>query len=119
MKHRIPLFALALLAVLGLAVVQVAAQSQHNAQPKNGKEMTVTGCLVQGAEANQYQLTATNGKTYNLMPEGNINLADHVGHKVKITGMREATQTGTETGAMPAREELRVTNLQHISKTCP
>ncbi len=121
MRQRTLLFVLALWAVLGLAVVQAqAAQYQQSNQTGTAKEMSLTGCLAKGAEANQYQLTTANGKIYNLAPEANINLADHVGHKVKITGMRENAQTGgTQAGTAPAQEQFRVTNIKHISKTCP
>lgn len=80
---------------------------------------TVTGCLEKGDGANEYKLTA-NGKTYKLMPSGNINLADHVGHKVSVTGTKSSESTGatakTSTGNM--NQELTVTNVKHISDKC-
>ncbi len=133
MKHRISLFAFALVAVLAFAVVQVQA-APHGKNAKSGKQVSMTGCL-NSSGSNQYQLADSNGKTWDLQPQGDVNLADHVGHKVRVTGTeyqeegmqggQAGNQPGNEAGNQPsggagmAREGIRVDKIQHISNTCP
>ena len=81
------------------------------------KSHTITGCLQKGDTASDYKLTA-NGKTYKLMPSGNINMAEHVGHKVSVTGTKASTTAKTSTSTSNMEEELTVTNLKHVSDTC-
>lgn len=84
----------------------------------------VTGCLQKGQGANEYHLIAENAKWH--LKSDNVRLADHVGHKVKVTGVvsnqpyhgmkedlkAEVSKNPTETGG------LTVTNLEMVSDSC-
>jgi hypothetical protein len=101
-----------MLAIL-FALSAYAAPQKHE-----GKSTTVTGCLAKGDTASDYKLTA-DGKTYKLMAGSNINLADHVGHKVSVTGTMPSDAAKTASGAAGETQELTVTNVKHVSNTCP
>src|SRR5215831_16404865 len=79
-KHFISLIVVSLLAV---CVFLVAAGAQKNGD-KNGN-VTVTGCLQKGDEADEFSLTGADGKLYDLK-SSSVKLADHVGHKVTVSG---------------------------------
>ena len=107
----------ATLAILSLPLTQVWAQEQAS----EAKTTTVTGCLMKGDQANQYKITE-NGVTYDLYPSGSLNLADHVGHKVTVTGKAASAQPGSskkDSASRTTEERLEVTNLKHMSNTCP
>jgi uncharacterized protein DUF5818 len=53
------------------------------------KARTLTGCLQKGDSANEYELTAKDGSTWELRSDG-VDLAPHVGQTVTITGERLA-----------------------------
>jgi hypothetical protein len=102
-----------------------AASSSSPEEKDMGKSMTVTGCLVEApGAAGEYELTNVTGKTatsekstagsYKLVAGGNVNLKEHVGHKVEITGTSEKASTSGAAG----EEKLKVTNLKHISPSC-
>jgi hypothetical protein len=46
---------------------------------------TLTGCLQQGDDANEFVLTAKDGSRWELRSES-VKMAPHVGHTVTITG---------------------------------
>src|SRR5437879_5177610 len=75
------------IAAVGILTLAVCATSQEKATKmgKMGKNTSVTGCLQKGDEAGEFNLTAEDGKTYGVR-SNSVKLADHVGHKVTITG---------------------------------
>ena len=115
-----------LLGVLGCAVLLGALAQPGVAREKaksGASALTVTGCLAQGAEANQYSIKGDDGKSYDLK-SSSINLKEHVGHKVTVSGspMREKAskaeaKTGT-TGTTEENEMLRVRHLTMVSTSC-
>jgi hypothetical protein len=85
---------------------------------------TFTGCLAKSsATPKEYELTVTSvaagattptSKVYRLMPiAAGLNLAEHVGHRVTITG----SQTGA-TDAKQTRPQVRVTDIHHVAPDC-
>ena len=94
----------------------------QNSRMASGGHVTVEGCL--SGTGGNYSLTAKNGMTYKL--EGDATqLADHVGHEVKVTGMSEKEEAGenTSTGTSGATgtaegHEIQVKSVKQISKTC-
>ena len=48
----------------------------------------VSGCLQQGEEPGGFVLMGDDGKVWELTAAGGIMLADHIGHKIKVTGSR-------------------------------
>jgi hypothetical protein len=82
-------------------------QTQASRQPNT--PTTVTGCLRAGEAASTYVLTtaATTGggtpATYELTGGDHVNLEEHVGKRVEITGIVEAqSQIATREAATPA-----------------
>src|SRR5256884_6737172 len=86
-----------------------------------GHTTTVTGCLAQGDEANEYSIKGDDGKTYGLRSSA-VNLKEHLSHKVTVTGtsMHEKPEKHEAKTGMPEESaHLKVTNLTMVSKTCP
>ena len=107
-----------LLAVfVALALVGGAAQAQEKYEKggKSGQNMTVTGCLAKGAEADEFAITQ-DGKTYGLRSK-NVKLADHLGHKVSVTGKFQPEKDEAEKGKEAG--DITVTSLKMISTSCP
>jgi hypothetical protein len=94
------------------------------------KVRTLTGCLQKGDSANEYKLTTAKGGTWEIKSDS-LNLGEHAGHKVTITGvLPNATMHGMKEDAKAeAREHgmdksstehghMTVTNLKMVSETC-
>lgn len=122
--------------IVGLALVcglAVAASADADAKKgtKGGKAVTLTGCLQTGESAGTFRLTSVTGgpastkKEWELMgAPASLNMADHVGHKVAVTGTVMGTgQAKKALGAQSAREEsarrhLQVQSFKHLAATC-
>lgn len=84
--------------------------------------VSVTGCLAQGDQANEYTIKDASGKTYGLM-SSQVNLKPHIGHTVTITGVpvkptEGSAKSETKTTQGDEGEHLRVTNLKMVSTSC-
>lgn len=135
--------------IAGLMGASAAAQMPMDKKPmgqmdksKMGKEITVTGCVTAGTDAEQFTMTngmlkgETTGKSYDL--KGG-DLKAHVGHKVAVTGTIETGMAGKDKmkpmdddmgehkmakdkmakdkmGMTP--RALRVTSVKMIAETC-
>ena len=66
--------------VLSTACLAPFAKAEQKA-----RNITVTGCLQKGNVLDRYKLIAHDGKAYALR-SASVNLSDHVGHNVTITG---------------------------------
>jgi hypothetical protein len=62
------------------------ALSQETTKTTHKKTRTLTGCLQKGDAADEYNLTTAKGSTWEIKSD-TIQLVDHVGHTVKITGV--------------------------------
>jgi hypothetical protein len=111
-----------LAAILGLALFAFGAWSQSKeSQEKKGEEVTITGCLAKGESADEFAITQ-GGKKYGLKSR-RVKLADHLGHKVTVTGV---ITRGPGEGEEEEKEEegggeyadVRVTSLKMISTSC-
>lgn len=111
----VPLFATLL--------VNTATADDKKASTKMGNDVTVTGCLAKGDEANEYSIKGDDGKTYGLYSSKGINMAEHLNHKVtvigKVTKERGEGKEKKEAGRPEESEHLRVTNLTMVSTKCP
>jgi len=94
-------------------------------QKKNDKSgnVTVTGCLQKGDEADEFSLTGTDGKLYDLRSTS-VKLSDHVGHKVTVSGKfkpekyeREEENEAKESGKKEAGD-IQVSSLKMVSSSC-
>jgi hypothetical protein len=108
----------------GLATAQDTTKTTHK------KTRTLSGCLQKGDDANEYQLTTAKGATWEIKSDS-LNLGDHVGHSVTITGVvSNATLHGAKEDAKAEAKEhgvgkhsiehghMTVTNLTMVSDTC-
>jgi len=114
------------LGFVALSVCMSLPQKSAAQDPNDTSNTTryVTGCLEKGHDANEYHLIAENAKWH--LKSDNVRLAEHVGHKVKVSGVvsnqpfhgmkedlkAEVTKAPIETGV------LTVTNLAIVSDTC-
>ena len=133
---------------LGLGVSIVAcAVAVAGAQPpaqdaQKAKTVTLTGCLAAGADAKSFTLSdaipataekeqskeapkSSEMRSYRVTAgESSLKLADHVGHRVTLTGTvaeKEAGAAGTAgtagtTGKPMA--SLTATSLKHVAPSC-
>jgi hypothetical protein len=83
----------------------------QTAQPAN-QPVTIAGCLKRGDAADTFVLTAartggsTETATYQLVGAPDVNLQDHVGHRIEVNGTIEAQQEiASRTTAVPADGE--------------
>ena len=122
MQKQVRMLALVALAVaLGTYVAQNAYAQEKSATGKT----TVTGCLQKGDEPGEYSITGQDGKTYGLRSHA-VNLSQHLGHKVTITGMLRPESAEKEKGEARENEkkemaeagDIRVTDLQMVSEKC-
>jgi hypothetical protein len=99
---------------------------KSNAQEKSaGTKTTVTGCLQKGDEPGEYSITGEDGKRYGLRSKA-VNLSEHLGHKVTVTGTLRAESAEKEKGEAEEHEkkeaaeagDIRVTDLKMVSDKC-
>lgn len=113
-------------ALLGLTF-GVKAQEK----PETHKNVrTIKGCLDKTDEAKEFNLTGTDGSTWEIKSDS-VNLAKHVGHTVSVTGVvsnaaahgakedakNEAQEHGIDKGATE-HGHLTVTGLKMVSDSC-
>ena len=117
-KHFI---SLALAFLLAVCVFALAAGAQKSGT-KNGN-VTVTGCLQEGDEADEFSLTGDDGKLYDLR-SSSVKLAEHVGHKVTVSGLfkAEAYEKGEEKeakeGGKKEAGDITVSSLKMVTSSC-
>ena len=104
---------------IGAALLWAAPAGAQDKKAE-GSSVSVTGCLAQGDQSNEYSIKDASGKTYGLNAGSGVNLKAHLGHKVTITGtpMGEKKEPG-KTGKTEESEHLQVSNLAMVSTTCP
>ena len=108
----------------GLATADDTTKTTHK------KTRTLTGCLQKSDDANEYNFTAKSGGTWEIKSDS-VNLGEHVGHTVKITGVvSNAKMHGMKEDAKEEMKEhgmdkdakehghMTVTNLTMVSDTC-
>jgi hypothetical protein len=106
---------------LGLWAVALAAGQQEE---KKGTNKTVTGCLQKSDEANEFRITAEDGKIYDLR-SSSVQLAEHVGHQVTVTGSFKPEGGKEEDESKEAKEggkkeagDIQVQKLKMVSEKC-
>jgi len=122
MQKLVRLFILLAFALALSAYVTPTASAQEKMA---GGKTTVTGCLQKGDEPGEYSITGEDGKTYGLRSKA-VNLSQHLGHKVTITGTLRPESAEKEKGEAEEHEkkeaaeagDIRVTSLKMVSDTC-
>jgi hypothetical protein len=117
-------------AALAFALISCGAWAQTNEPKKESHKntRTVTGCVEK--DGNEYQVVTKDGSTWEVKSDS-VNLAQHVGHTVTVTGAvqnaalhgaKEDTKTAArEHGVDKSSTEhghMTVTNLKMDSNSC-
>jgi Protein of unknown function (DUF5818) len=108
------------------------AFAQDTTSNSKGKASTrtITGCLSKGDSANEFDLRANDGSTWELKSD-QVALADHVGHTVSVTGVvsnakmhnlkEDAKDAAKDTGVKKENTEhghIKVTDVKMVSSSC-
>ena len=131
-SHRISWAALWLIPILLVSLFPVRTSGQQS--PKAAGEdkaaqaqQSVTGCLQKGDEPGGFILSGDDGKAWELKSGGSVKLAEHVGHKVKVTGAsfhesstKEEKKERNEKKEAGGKEyaDLKVEILEMVSNSC-
>jgi hypothetical protein len=105
MKSKVIALAVLLIAV---CAISIAAPNDNDS---DSKVRNVTGCLKQGDGANEFELLANDGSSWELRSD-KVNLAPHVGHTVTITG----TRSGVHAEAHELKEKTKSEMAEHDMK---
>ena len=112
--------------LVALFPLVLSAQDTMSKQDNmSGGKMSATGCLMKGTTSDGYYLKGDDGKTYELW--GDRNLAEHVNHKVMVSGteqkmpesqekMKQSSEM-SEAGGQP-HMDLKVTHVKMVSGSC-
>jgi hypothetical protein len=111
------------------ALIFICGASMANAQDSDkshAKSRSITGCLQNGDNSNEYKLIAKDGGRWDLKSDS-VNMSEHVGHSVKVTGvvsnstahnMKEDMKKGVDKDSKETGD-MTVTNLTMVSNSCP
>ena len=89
-----------------------SADAKEKAAKITGQTMSATGCLTkEPKEKNEYMITGDDGKTWGLK-SNTLKLADHLNHKVTVTGKVTKGEHGNEAG------DMNVSDVKMISENC-
>ena len=90
MKRLIPGTTLALACGVGLSAQSAKVKSETEIAVKDGKNVTVTGCVERAASGTGFVLTSAEGKDvesrHYLLVGKDDSMEEHVGHLVEIKG---------------------------------
>jgi hypothetical protein len=124
-QMKITTLAVGLMLFVGSAAV---ASAQEKTTHK--KVRTISGCLSKSDDANEYLLTTAGGATWEVKSDA-VNLGEHVGHAVAITGtVRNATMHGMKEDAKQEAKEhgmdkgakehghLEATGIKMVAESC-
>jgi hypothetical protein len=127
MKVKIAMTILALFMFAGAAAI---AAAQDTTKTTHKKTRTLTGCLQNGDDANEYKLTTAKGGTWEIKSD-TVKLRDHVSHTVTITGVvSNATLHGAKEDVKDEAKEhgmakdstehghMTVTHLKMVNDGC-
>jgi len=126
MKLKIVMAVLALFMFAGAT----GLASDQDKKTTHKKTRTLTGCLQQGDDAKEFNLTTAKGGTWEIKSDS-VDLAPHVGHTVAVTGVvsnatmhgmkEDAKEEAKEHGMDKKAEEhghLSVTHVKMVSDSC-
>jgi len=117
-----------ILAVAGS--VWTSAQDAPDASKGKAHTRTITGCLSQGDDKDEFLLTGKNGSTWEVRSDA-VSLAEHVGHTVTATGtvraaamhnMKEDAKDAAHDAGMKDKNtehgHLQITDVKMVSDSC-
>jgi hypothetical protein len=84
--------------------------------------------LQKGDQEGEFSITGSDGRKYGLRSTSSVNLAEHVGHTVKVTGTKtpeehagkepDKAEGGKTEAGKAGLANLQVTDLKMVSETC-
>jgi|SRR5581483_3770199 len=119
--------------LLFAGLVSTWAFAQDTASDSKSKDdvRSITGCLAKGDSANEYQLNAADGSTWELKSSSAVDLSAHVGHEVRVTGAvsnstmhnlkEDSKDVAKDSGMKKNNAEhghLKATDVQMVSDSC-
>jgi len=136
---------LALTAIASAQTPQSPASSSNLVTRQSSQTDVVTGCVAADSASEpgatsgrrfilsnaQWLTEGDNGQgrqtaaTSYLLTNSDLNLGDHVGHKVQLTGYVDSSSTGASSASSPgstSSQSMRVfhaTSVRMLSQTCP
>jgi hypothetical protein len=115
---------LILTGIVSMSLCGLGLAQTHRQKPSEGdtpgKSLTVTGCLQKGDEPGEFSIKGADGKEYGLR-SSTVKLADHLNHKVTVTGktMKESEKhEANKKEEKENHEHVNVTNLKMVSTSC-
>jgi len=115
---------------IGMLLVALSAALLYAAPQKENKmsaEKTVTGCLQKGGEPVGFFIIGADGTHWELYPNEQVSLADHVGHTVTVTGTVAHRSAAQEEKSQPFEKkemgqrqhhDLQVSSVKMVSESC-
>lgn len=116
---------------LGVILFVALAATLLFAAPQMGGDKaaakTVTGCLQKGVESEGLFIISAQGKHWELYPDSGVSLAEHVGHKVTVTGKVVHRSAEMEKVSQPSEKkemkdmkhaDLQVSSMKMVSESC-
>jgi hypothetical protein len=114
----------------GLTTAWAAAQYSDKEDKSKGEVRSITGCLSHKS-GDEYLLTGTDGSTWEIHNNNEINLAKHVGHSVEVKGVvshakmhnmkEDEKNMAHDAGAKNNTAEhghLKVTDVRMVADSC-
>lgn len=118
------------LLLAALTTTWAVAQDNDDANKSKSNVRTVTGCLTKGDSANEFQITGSDGSTWEVRSD-KVTLADHIGQQVSATGVvshskmhnlkEDSKDAAKDTGVKKSNAEhghMTITDLQKVSDSC-
>ena len=116
--------------ILALGASSAFAQETGSTPKPKTHVRTITGCLSKGDSADEFELKAAKGSTWEVRSDG-VALADHVGHTITATGVvshaklhnlkEDAKDAAKDSGVKKSDSEhghLTVTSIKMVSESC-
>jgi hypothetical protein len=116
--------------ILVLGASAAFAQDTASTPKPKAHVRSITGCLSKGDSADEFQLTATNGSTWEVRSD-KVTLADHLGHTITATGVvsnaklhnlkEDAKDAAKDSGVKKTDTEhghLTITSMKMVSESC-
>ena len=110
--------------------IWVSAQDAPSGSKDKAHARTITGCLSQGDDKDEFLLTGKNGSTWEVRSDA-VSLAEHVGHTVSATGtvraaamhnMKEDAKDAAHDAGMKDKNSehghLQITDVKMVSDSC-
>lgn len=111
------------LAATGLVAGVFASQARVVPELNAQQPASLTGCLGKGMAADTFSLKTKDGKTY-WLSSSTVQLSQHVGHTVTVTGAPAKATPGKEQPSKDTMETgmaagpVNVSKLSMVSETC-